>query len=342
MPLEENMGALKFKPQSHYSRTIPAGILLGSFGIGGWIIHTFFISLNTLVYWCTSFILLAWSTQPIATITTLIAALLVSIGVLKATIFALKELMRVHRLQQALMICKVKKNTHDHVMPKRASIPVEIINDGTPRALTIGFIHPRIILSTSLIRMLSKNEREAIVAHEKHHAQRRDPLRRFLWELANQLLFFLPIVRDCSRSCVRNQEFLADYTTIQKNAHLRTHLQTSVRKLLSYDMRMPLTTGCTFVGNSKHLAWLFGNQKGGISYSFSARNIFLSLALITFIFISNSELLNTESAQATPASKQMFCEVTEQTEPAPQETMTPAGFIRINYSPLLGPPHSTQ
>lgn len=49
---------------------------------------------------------------------------------------------------------------------------------------TVGLIHPRILVSSELLAVLSPAEREAVLAHERAHARRRDPLALFLLRLA--------------------------------------------------------------------------------------------------------------------------------------------------------------
>lgn len=53
-----------------------------------------------------------------------------------------------------------------------------------PFALTAGWIRPRIWLSTALFDALTPARREIVIAHERAHAERRDPL---LWALASTL-----------------------------------------------------------------------------------------------------------------------------------------------------------
>lgn len=51
--------------------------------------------------------------------------------------------------------------------------------DDRPWALTRGFLRPTVVLSRGLVGLLSGPELAAVLAHERHHVIRRDPLR--LW-----------------------------------------------------------------------------------------------------------------------------------------------------------------
>lgn len=49
---------------------------------------------------------------------------------------------------------------------------------------TVGLLRPRILVSSALLAALSPAERDAVLAHERAHARRRDPLALFLLRLA--------------------------------------------------------------------------------------------------------------------------------------------------------------
>lgn len=69
----------------------------------------------------------------------------------------------------------------------------EIVDSPVPFAYCIGLWRPKVVISTGLERALSKEELEAVVAHEYAHAARRDNLRHGLAALA--LLPFGPRAR---------------------------------------------------------------------------------------------------------------------------------------------------
>src|SRR5262249_50433237 len=64
-------------------------------------------------------------------------------------------------------------------------LPVE-----EPQAFVLGMLKPRVYLSQGLLETLSPDDLRLVLAHEKAHARRRDPLRRFV--AAVGLLFHLP------------------------------------------------------------------------------------------------------------------------------------------------------
>lgn len=79
---------------------------------------------------------------------------------------------------------------------RRRDPPVLAIQDPTPRAFCAGHVRPRVHVSTGALERLSPPQLRAVVAHERHHAARRDPLRLLVARVLAEALFFLPAVRD--------------------------------------------------------------------------------------------------------------------------------------------------
>ena len=59
-----------------------------------------------------------------------------------------------------------------------------------PQAFVLGIVKPEIYLSEGLLNKFDEETLETIIAHEKAHVQKRDPLRRFLAAIG--LIFHLP------------------------------------------------------------------------------------------------------------------------------------------------------
>jgi Zn-dependent protease with chaperone function len=52
-----------------------------------------------------------------------------------------------------------------------------VIGDSSPRAFCVGLLRPRVYVSTGAVEMLDEAALEVVLAHERHHAGRGDPLR---------------------------------------------------------------------------------------------------------------------------------------------------------------------
>lgn len=72
--------------------------------------------------------------------------------------------------------------------------PVTLLDDDRPQAFCAGYLRPRVYLSTGAQDSLSEDELEAVIAHERHHLRRRDPLRMTLARVLADGLFFMPIL----------------------------------------------------------------------------------------------------------------------------------------------------
>jgi Zn-dependent protease with chaperone function len=76
--------------------------------------------------------------------------------------------------------------------PRKARIDV-IVAD-SPFALTVGYLRPRIVISSVLVELLEESELEAVIRHEFVHASRLDPLRVLLSDFFRAGLPFVPVL----------------------------------------------------------------------------------------------------------------------------------------------------
>jgi len=85
-----------------------------------------------------------------------------------------------------------------------------VIADDAPQAFCIGLLRPRIYVSRAALELLGDDERAAVLAHEAHHARRRDPLRLLVARALAEGLFFLPVVRRLPERYAALAELAAD------------------------------------------------------------------------------------------------------------------------------------
>jgi hypothetical protein len=67
-----------------------------------------------------------------------------------------------------------------------------VVDDGRPWALCAGLVRPRIYISSAAVAALDPKALRAVLAHERHHARRRDPLRLAGGRVVARALGFLP------------------------------------------------------------------------------------------------------------------------------------------------------
>lgn len=87
---------------------------------------------------------------------------------------------------------------------------VFLFDDERPQAFCAQLVRPRIYLSTGALIALDDDELRAVLAHERHHQQRRDPLRLLVARALGDGLFFLPVLRRLRQRYAELAEMAAD------------------------------------------------------------------------------------------------------------------------------------
>lgn len=87
---------------------------------------------------------------------------------------------------------------------------VRIVEGLANPAFTAGWWNPRIYLAAELPQSLSGPELECVVAHERAHLTRRDPLRLAVLRFFACLLFWIPALRKLAADVADEAEFEAD------------------------------------------------------------------------------------------------------------------------------------
>lgn len=85
-----------------------------------------------------------------------------------------------------------------------------VVDDDAPHAFCIGLVRPRIYVTRGALAILGDDEAAAVLAHEAHHARRRDPLRLLVVRALAEGLFFLPAVRRLPERYAALAELAAD------------------------------------------------------------------------------------------------------------------------------------
>jgi hypothetical protein len=81
-----------------------------------------------------------------------------------------------------------------------------VIDDERPQAFCAGLFNPRVYVSSGAVASLDRTALDAVLAHEAHHARRRDPLRFAVGRVLARALFFVPGLDEL----VRRQQNLAE------------------------------------------------------------------------------------------------------------------------------------
>jgi len=89
-----------------------------------------------------------------------------------------------------------------------------VIADSEPRAFCAGLLRPQVYLSTGALSILDDVGLGAVLAHERHHARRRDPLRLAAGRVLARALFFLPPLGDLIERQAALAELSADESAV--------------------------------------------------------------------------------------------------------------------------------
>jgi Zn-dependent protease with chaperone function len=97
-----------------------------------------------------------------------------------------------------------------------AGAEVAVVESARPQAFCAGFLRPRIYLSTAAAALPGEHLK-AIVAHERHHRRRRDPLRLLVARALSEALFFMPAVRRLTERYAALTELAADEAAVREH-----------------------------------------------------------------------------------------------------------------------------
>lgn len=98
---------------------------------------------------------------------------------------------------------------------------VAVTADSRPQAFCAGYLRPRIYVSDGALDVLAPAELRAVLAHERHHAVRRDPLRALVGRVLANALFFLPALRRSSERYDAVAELAADEAAVRDTGDRR-------------------------------------------------------------------------------------------------------------------------
>jgi len=121
---------------------------------------------------------------PVANVDAIVIVLLAALGsavIVRAVAGAVRELQASRRFDRFL--CGERQQALQGAL---------LIDDPQPRAFCAGLLRPRIYVSTGAVALLDEAALSAVLAHERHHARRHDPLRLAAGRVLARALFFLP------------------------------------------------------------------------------------------------------------------------------------------------------
>ena len=116
-----------------------------------------------------------------------------------------------------------------------------VIPGERPQAFCAGLLRPQVYVSAGAVTMLDEGTLRAVLAHERHHARRRDPLRLASGRVLACSLFFIPGLRELLRRQQALAELSADESAVNAAPENRSGI---ARAMLTFsDAATPDTVG---------------------------------------------------------------------------------------------------
>jgi hypothetical protein len=154
-------------------------------------------------------------------VTVMAAGGLVMVGA--ALLSLARELVTDVRFRRALAACS-----------KGGSDGVSTIQDERPRAFCAGLLRPHVYITTGALAVLDERAAKAVVAHERHHARRRDPMRLAFGRALAAGFFPLPALRTLARRQHELSEMSADEAAVQAGGGDRSALAVAMLEFATH------------------------------------------------------------------------------------------------------------
>ncbi len=144
---------------------------------------------------------LSYPSANLAAVVILVLAAIGLIVLLSAMVASIKQAAAARRFERALASRVLA--THGQAL---------VFDDGRAQAFCAGLLRPRVYVSTAAVALLDPEALAAVLEHEQHHAQRRDPLRLAAGRVMSRSLFFVPGLGALVHRAASLSELSADET----------------------------------------------------------------------------------------------------------------------------------
>ena len=164
-------------------------------------------------------------------------ALLLGVVIIATLVLAsgelVRQLLRVSRLNHSLNALGESKGIDPRPFASTGVTRFQVVRTNALLCFCVGFLRPRVVVSTALIDALSPAELQAALAHEASHQRRHDPLRLLVGRVVTCGLFFVPSLRELQWSSRVATEIAADTAAARSGG--TGPLLGALRELLSPD-----------------------------------------------------------------------------------------------------------
>ncbi len=171
---------------------------------------------NSLLLWCRGAVdffqkMPTAALLPLAVLASILAVSLVrGVRTIVRQVISHRNLNRLAVAQSAPMSARLKERLPN----KKLEASIVMIETDELCTFVFGLLRPRIYLSRATTEAIDDDELRALLQHEIYHLQQYDPLKKFLFTLAQDVLFFLPSLGDMKSLFFLQQELSADRAAI--------------------------------------------------------------------------------------------------------------------------------
>ena len=168
---------------------------------------------NSFLMWCRGTIDFITNASPLVSFVWLALMTMIIISVFRGTrtllrhFLAYRDLMKIVQKDTSLIEIRIKNIVSNLNIEEDRFV---LIETEKVDAFVFGVFRPHIFISTAIIALMDDAELEALLTHEMHHMQNHDPLKKFLFTLVEEILFFLPSLKDMRKLFFLQQELSAD------------------------------------------------------------------------------------------------------------------------------------
>jgi beta-lactamase regulating signal transducer with metallopeptidase domain len=168
-------------------------------------------------------------------------------------------------------------------------------------AFCFGLSQPQVYISTQIVKRMSPKELEAIILHEKYHAEHHDSLTLFVASIMLMAFPFFPVLGNLIRNYRLRAELHADQAAITTQAS-KKHLLSVLRKMIAFpndsSFGIAALADETLEMRIKHL--LHGQpQKVQIPYASLGVSLSSVAILLSVIFMPSSSVALELPTQST-------------------------------------------
>jgi Zn-dependent protease with chaperone function len=184
--------------------------LLGLLGVG--VTLTAYVMCAFVAYILVPFLAVAGRPPLAGTLAAAAVATLLLVAAARASTVAYRQIRAARRLAARVAACgaappgRLRRAAAEMGLEGR----VELIESRAPFSFVYGLLEPRVAISRGFLEDLDRDELDAVLAHERYHVHKLDPLRALVGAALVQAFFLMPCCGALRDRYLKGRELAAD------------------------------------------------------------------------------------------------------------------------------------